>query len=114
MHPIEHAKSSAKKYGGNPEDYIEVHNWFDETKSQTADPRHRALRHHSEGIFLAERIFGLSLKNSIGEDIPVRYIGEQHVQEDLGFIPTVAHWLENMELKDWMYRAPRKITETIR
>ena len=53
-HPIEHAKSSAKKYGGKAEDYLPLHKWFDESKSMVADFRHRSLRHHSEGIFLLE------------------------------------------------------------
>ena len=33
MHPILHAKSSVKKFGGKWEDYIHIHNWFDETKA---------------------------------------------------------------------------------
>ena len=32
-HPLLHAKSSVKKFGGKEEDYIAIHNWFDETKS---------------------------------------------------------------------------------
>ncbi len=32
-HPLQHSKSSVKKWGGKVEDYIEIHNWFDETKS---------------------------------------------------------------------------------
>ena len=31
-HPLQHAKSSVLKFGGKEEDYIEIHNWFDETK----------------------------------------------------------------------------------
>ncbi len=29
-HPLVHCKSSVKKFGGIPEDYIDIHNWFDE------------------------------------------------------------------------------------
>lgn len=50
------------------------------------DFRHWALRHHAEGIFLAEKLFGIV--NSNGNPVPVRYAGEQHVREDLGRIPT--------------------------
>jgi hypothetical protein len=32
----------------------------------------------------------------------VRYIGEQHVKEDLGRIPTVADWLSNIKTEGWM------------
>jgi hypothetical protein len=46
-HPWHHAVSSARKYGGRPEDYLEIHGWFDASKSQFADFRHRALRHHA-------------------------------------------------------------------
>lgn len=50
-HPIVHARNSARKFGGKMEDYLEIHEWFDETKAWIPDMRHRALRHHSEGIF---------------------------------------------------------------
>jgi hypothetical protein len=54
-HPYHHALSSVRKWGGTVEDYLSVHNWFDGSKQILADFRHRALRHHAEGIFLAER-----------------------------------------------------------
>lgn len=101
-HPYHHALSSVKKWGGSAADYQPIHDWFDESKSHMADFRHRALRHHSEGIFMAERIFGTTITNSDGRVVPVRYIGEQHVKEDLGRIPTVADWLQNIEPQKWM------------
>jgi hypothetical protein len=51
------------------------------------------LRHHAEGIFLAETVFGPVLENSAGRKIPTRFLGEQHVKEDLGWIPTAQDWL---------------------
>ena len=63
-HPLKHAESSARKFGGKAEDYLRVHNWFDESKAFFPDFRHRALRHHAEGIFLCERIFGVAITNS--------------------------------------------------
>lgn len=101
-HPLKHAESSAKRFGGKPEDYLPIHDWFDETKAFLADFRHRALRHHAEGIFLCEKIFGVSITNSDGKEIPVRYIGEQHVKEDLGRIPTAQDWLTHIKLERWM------------
>jgi len=105
-HPLQHAQSSARKFGGKPEDYIEIHNWFDESKAFLADFRHRGLRHHSEGIFQAERIFGVALVNSDGKQVPVRYIGEQHVKEDLGRIPTAQDWLSQIKPASWMHGRP--------
>jgi Domain of unknown function (DUF6915) len=87
-HPLKHAESSAKKFGGKSADYLAIHNWFDESKALFADFRHRALRHHAAGVFLAERIFGISITNHDGVEVPVRYIAEQHIKEDLGGIPT--------------------------
>ena len=112
-HPYHHALSSVKKWGGKAEDYQKIHDWFDESKSHMADFRHRALRHHSEGIFMAERIFGTTLTNSSGRVVPVRAIGEQHVVEDMGRIPTVADWLENIQVSSWMYGSRRNIEKEL-
>jgi hypothetical protein len=104
-HPNFHAASSVKKWGGRIEDYLPIHNWFDAPKETFADFRHRALRHHSQGIFGAERVFGLTITNSDGREVPVRYIGERLVQEDCGgLIPTVADWFRNIKREHWMSR----------
>jgi hypothetical protein len=103
-HPYHHALSSVRKWGGCVEDYQPIHDWFDESKAHMADFRHRALRHHSEGIFLSEKIFGTTLTNSDGRVVPVRYVGEQHVKEDLGLIPTMADWFECIKPEhSWMF-----------
>lgn len=102
-HPVEHATNSARKFGGKPEDYLRIHSWFDESKAFFPDFRHRALRHHAEGIFLAEHIFGITVFNHDGAPVPVRYLGEQHVKEDLGRIPTVQDWLARIHPERWMY-----------
>ena len=103
-HPLFHAISSKKKHGGTVEDYIKIHNWFDETKAHFPDMRHRSLRHHSEGIFWLEQQFGTYITNSDGKMVPVRAIGEQHVMEDVGFIPTIADYLKEMNQAGWMYK----------
>ena len=58
---------------------------------------------NTEGIFLCERIFGVAITNSEGKKVPVRYIGEQHVKEDLGRIPTAQDWLSQIKPTSWMY-----------
>ena len=104
-HCYHHALSSVKKWGGTPEDYLPSHQWFDESKAITADFRHRALRHHAEGIFMSEIIFGSTITISTGRVIPVRWIGEQHVREDLGRIPSFADWVRAIRPEPWMGRA---------
>lgn len=102
-----HARSSARKWGGEPEDYIAIHEWIDASKAHFGDARHRALRHHTEGCWEAERVFGLTItvkkqRTGVEVRVPVREIAEQHIFEDLGYIPSLADWLSNMELKTWM------------
>lgn len=82
-HPLKHAQSSARKFGGRAEDYLPIHNWFDESKAFLADFCHRALRHHAEGIFLAEKLFGVAIANSDGNQVPARMSAPNgHAQKD--------------------------------
>jgi hypothetical protein len=115
-HPMHHAISSAKQFGGVLEDYMPIHNWFDETKSGFADQRHRAMRHHSEGIFWCEEKFGAYIVNSDKKRVPVRFIAEQHVKEDCGFIPTMKDWLSEMSTAPWMLKPGegRKVLQEIK
>jgi hypothetical protein len=103
-HPYHHALSSQKQWGGNIEDYMAIHAWFDASKMILSDFRHRALRHHAEGIFMAETIFGATITLSSGRIIPTRWIGEQHVREDLGHIPSFANWARAIRPEPWMGR----------
>jgi hypothetical protein len=106
-HPYHHSLSSLKKWGGAIGDYLPIHNWFDESKKITADFRHRALRHHAEGIFMAEVVFGSTIVLSTGRILPVKWIGEQHVREDLGFIPSFADWARAIRPEAWMGRTQK-------
>ena len=107
-HCYHHALSSARKWGGTAEDYLPLHQWFDESKEITADFRHRALRHHAQGIFELERTFGAAITISTGRVVPVRLIGEQHVLEDLGHIPSFADWARAIRPEAWMLRGNPK------
>ena len=72
-----------------------------------ADQRHRALRHHAEGIFMCERFFGNAITLSTGKTIPTRWVGEQHVREDCGFIPSMQDWMKHIQLQPWMMKAQK-------
>ena len=102
MKASNHCLSSVKYFGGIEDDYYDIHSWFDRSKNYYGDIRHRALRHHTQGIEECEYIFGYSIKNSDGKEIPVRSIAEQHIREDLGFIPSVQDWLKEIVPKPWM------------
>ena len=104
-HPLEHCKSSIKKWGGEWSDYIAIHNWFDETKKWIGHSKHRMFRHHSEGIFECEKIFGMSFVNTDGKTVYTRYVAEQHVKEDCNnYIPTAKEWVDMISSgkpKEW-------------
>lgn len=100
-HPLLHAKSSVRKWGGTESDYLAIHEWFDETKAWIGNSFHRVIRHHSEGIFECEKLFGLSFINSDGKTVYTRYVGEQHVKEDCNnYIPSASEWLQAIVAKD--------------
>ncbi len=54
---------------------------------------------------MLERFFGPTITLSTGRIVPVRLIGEQHVREDLGFIPGFADWVRCIRPEPWMGRA---------
>lgn len=124
-HPYHHALSSVKQWGGSVEDYIALHTFFDQSKALYPGPQHRALLHHSAGIFLLERCFGQTIKLSSGKVIPTRWVGEQHVQEDLGGrIPTFQDWLVGIAeagldthgrliAQPWMHREALALSKTL-
>jgi hypothetical protein len=109
--PWHHARSSVRKWGGKPEDYYPIHQWFDHSKEISCDFRHRALRHHAEGIMLCVTIFGPAITNSDGKSIPTRWVGEQHVREDFGHIPSFLDWMRAIKPEPWMGKVPKLPTE---
>ena len=100
--PLIHARSSARRFGGVPEDYLAIHEKMDSTKSAHATVAHRVVFHSAFGIFLIEELFGRTLTNTDGREVFVRDVAEQHVLEDLGRIPSLSDWLGEMELQPWM------------
>lgn len=102
--PYVHAIASASKYGGKPEDYQDIHDFMDSSKSVISDVRHRAIFHHSFGTFVVEKLFGVTRVNSDGNTYSPRDVAEQHVIEDLGYLPTVQDYFDDGEFKvaEWM------------
>lgn len=99
--PQVHARSTARKFGGDWEDFIGLHAFLDNSKLHFAKATHRALLHHEFGKNLAKKIFArreyektyfVSVK-----DLEKFYdkVIDQHFSEDFTrFTPTVAKWFE--------------------
>ncbi|MEV4416269.1 hypothetical protein [Catellatospora sp. NPDC049609] len=107
MNSWHHAQSAARKWGGEPEDYLAIEEFIDSSKQIIGDVRHRAMYHHTAGVYLCQRVFGDTLQ--IGRKrIPVRLIAERHILEDLGWLPSPADYLAGMPIRPWMSGAQRK------
>lgn len=104
--PFIHAKSSAKQFGGQWQDYIEIHEFLDSSKAAIATNVHRALTHNTWFISVViPRVFGEVFKRkSDGVEISSRDIAEQHVAEDYGnkFIPSAQDFLQHLSMEPWM------------
>ncbi|SHT54362.1 Uncharacterised protein [Mycobacteroides abscessus subsp. abscessus] len=97
-----HAEASARHFGGVPEDYIRIHEWIDQFKSVVGDVSHRQYLHNSKGPWMAQEVFGRTIRNSDGRQINVRDICENHIVEDLGWLPSPADWSACLQCKVWM------------
>lgn len=111
-HPYYHSLSSVKQFGGEWNDYMKIHEWFDQTKLVIPDCRHRAILHSSFGIFLCQQVFGeILVRESDGKSVPLRTIAERHVIEDMGFIPTPQDWFAGMKAEIWMAKGAKSLSK---
>jgi hypothetical protein len=133
MKPYEHGRISAKKWGGRAEDYQEIHDFIDLPKSAHPDMRHRAILHNSLSPYICEKIFGTwkwefhgkwwnptswfswkytkrpYIVNSEGKRVQIRDIAEQHIIDDMGRIPTLSDYLDEMPFYNWLGGLPKKV-----
>ncbi len=113
MNPWIHAKNSAKRYGGIPEDFLEVHLFMDSAKEHLGTIVHRIVLHNTFGIALAEKLFGDIVQtgtgkfvrqpfitNSDGKKVFIRDIAQDHVLEDMhGVIPFMSDLFEDITVE---------------
>lgn len=105
MIPYIHAESSVKRFGGKPEDYLDIHELMDSSKAAYSTNAHRILTHNSWFVvIILPKIFGHVRINSEGKRYNVKDIGEYHILEDfrMRFIPTVQDYVEDMGCPDWV------------
>ena len=101
--PQVHAENSALKFGGKAEDYLDIHQFMDSSKSSFSDARHRTVTHNIWFcVNVIPKIFGEQRKNSDKKKYSTKDIAKMHCVEDMGYVPTIQDYLENMEITDWM------------
>lgn len=102
-----HAETSARHFGGKPEDYLPIHEWVDQFKSTFGDVRHRMFLHHAKGPWMAQEVFGHYIevfdeKKQKTKKVMVRDIAENHIVEDLGCIPSPGDYADCLNCHVWM------------
>ena len=102
-----HSVSSVNAFGGAPEDYHELHRWMDRGRAGTDKLLHRMLAHHTQGIQDAIALFGDTITNSNGRQVPTSLLASRHIVEDLGFVPTLDHYIELLHCPRWASKPAR-------
>jgi len=98
MNYWKHSLMSKKKFGGSPDDYVDIHKFLDSSKLFYFHLKHRLLLHNTFGIELCIEKFGDFLRNADGQVILVRDIAAEHCKEDLyGKVPTLNDWFLNYD-----------------
>lgn len=103
--PMIHALSSVKRYGGIPEDYLDIHELMDSSKACVSNNGHRVLTHNSWFVVtILPKVFGHQRVNSDGKIYNVKDVGEYHILEDFKnrFILTPQDYLEHLDVQPWM------------
>jgi hypothetical protein len=110
--PLIHSKSSAKRFGGKPEDYINIHILLDSPKTTMNNNTSRMLTHNIWFCYeIIPKIFGYNIINSDGKSVDTVDIAMLHCAEDfrMSGIPTVQDYLENMVVQPWMNNGVKPI-----
>ena len=94
MKPFQHAQISAKLSGGHWKDTLPIHDLLDSSKAAHPTMRHRAVLHSELGVSITRSIFDDSQCSFSGVAFDAEFIAMQHIEDDLGRVPTVADWAE--------------------
>ena len=100
MNPYIHSEISVKHWGGNIEDYFDIHSFIDSSKEVESTNKHRLLTHHLWFIRnVMVPIFGARITNSDGRSVDVKDLLESdHVLADYRqkFIPTLSDFFASV------------------
>jgi hypothetical protein len=115
MKPLQHARITAHRYGGEWQDWIAIHDWIDRSKAIFPSMQHRMFLHSDFGEWLAVKIHGEAVGAKDGTVIPTRDLFRDHQVEDLGRVVTLAEWMREIDADYWMRRRnPPRSLEQIR
>ncbi|HEU0176659.1 MAG TPA: hypothetical protein VFV58_20520 [Blastocatellia bacterium] len=104
MKPLQHARITGRRYGGEWQDWIEIHDWIDRSKVIFPSMQHRMFLHSDFGEWLAIRVYDEAIRSKSGAVTPTRDLFRDHQVEDLGRVVTLAEWLHEIDADYWTRR----------
>lgn len=112
MHYLDHAKISARKFGGKPEDYVHLYRLIDSSKHHLPHWMHRIFSHNTWFVSVIDELVGPTITNSDGKQVSVRDILHEHLREDHdGKCPTIQDWTRCLKMdttERWINRPDPK------
>lgn len=109
MKPFLHARISARVFGGHWRDTLPIHDLIDSSKAAHPTMRHRAIFHSDLGVSIVEAVFGAAQRNGPKGLPPARAVAIQHIEDDLGRVPSVAEWASCLRLPDGALRPTKRL-----
>ncbi len=110
--PMNHSKSSVKRWGGKVEDYLAIHELIDSPKATMNNNSSRALTHNTWFAYtIIPKIFGYNITNSDGRSVDTVDIAMLHIAEDfrMKFVPTPQDYLKHMEVQPWFCNGVKEV-----
>lgn len=106
MKPLQHARITAHRYGGQWQDWIALHDWVDRSKMIFPSMQHRMFLHSDFGEWLTVQIHGESIAAADGTVVATRELFRDHQVEDVGRVVPLAEWLREIDMEYWQRRRP--------
>lgn len=113
MKPLQHARITAHRYGGEWQDWIAIHDWIDRSKMIFPSMQHRMFLHSDFGEWLTIKTHGDSITASDGTTVSTSDLFRDHQVEDLGRIVSLSEWLREIDAEYWKRRRqpPRQLEQ---
>lgn len=99
---------SVRYFGGQPEDYMKLHQFMDTCEGLV--PGAEGITHSTFGLGLAELALGWVVGT---REVPTRTVAEKHILAQFGSIPTAQDWLSSIPVRPWMYNQASQLSREL-
>lgn len=101
----EQCAESVRHFGGDPEDYRELHEFLDAIMTEVEGAW--GITHSTFGLGLAETWFGYVIGPRC---VPTRTVAEKHILAEYRTIPSAQDWLSALPIQPWMYNQASQLS----